>query len=47
VVYFKAISRFQLMVSLDLASIFVAFLVQEYYQLLINYLELPKEEERE
>lgn len=35
------------MVSLDLAAIFVAFLVQDYYLLLIKYLELPSEEERQ
>jgi hypothetical protein len=44
--YFKTITRFQLMVSLDLVAIFVAFLVQSYYLLLVNYLELPPEDER-
>lgn len=37
VIYLKTVTRFQLMVSLDLVAIFVAFLVQDYYLLLIKY----------
>ena len=39
-VYFKTITKFQLMVSLDLMAIFIAFLVTEYYRLLIKFNEI-------
>lgn len=36
-VYLKTVTKFQLMVSLDLLAIFVAFLVTEYYTLLVKH----------
>lgn len=38
-VYFKAITKFQVMVGLDFICIFICFLVIEYYTYLIAYLE--------
>ena len=36
-VYFQAITKFQLMITLDFGMIFVAFLVYEYLALIIKY----------
>lgn len=36
-VYLKTVTKFQLMISLDLMAIFIAFLVTEYYSLLLKY----------
>lgn len=36
-VYLKTVTKFQLMISLDLVAIFIAFLVTEYYSLLLKF----------
>jgi hypothetical protein len=39
-VYFKAITKFQLMIGLDFICIFISFLVIEYYTYLLAYHEI-------